>query len=207
MARPAGDSREKILNAARDLFGEKGVDATSIRAIARQAGVNLGMIHYFFQTKDNLVDAVLERYFKNVGAALESVPADADPRQRLAAAITGIVKYLQNNQQVVRIVIREYSVGSLRLQRIAQQYMGPNFGRLALIVAEGIGRGQFKALDVRFLAMVTLGMMIHPFMASPLLSQFLDLDFTSEDFADTLTTVIHTVLFKGIERRIPRVKS
>ncbi len=206
MPRAATDTRERILNAARDLFGERGVDATSIREIARTAGVNLGMIHYFFKTKDNLVDAVLERYFGNVAEALDSVPAAGTPREKLAAAIRAIISYIQDNQSLVRIVMREYSLQTPRIRQIGARFLGPNFVRLAMIVSEGVGGGRFKPLDVRFLSMATLGMMVHPFMVRPLLAQVIPLDFTSKEFAERLATTVETVLFEGIEApsRVPR---
>lgn len=201
MPRPATDTRDKILHAARDLFADKGVDGTSIRLIARTAGVNLGMIHYFFPSKDQLVESVLETYFGSVAEALAAIPAGKSPRQRMEALIRAIVGYVQANQTLIRIVMREVSVQSPRLRNIALKFIGPNFGRLATIVSEGIGSGDFKPLDVRFLAMATVGMMIHPFVARPLIGQFLGLDFTSKEFAEGLTQTILSVLFEGILRR------
>lgn len=207
MPRPATDTRERILHAARDLFADRGVDATPIRLIARTAGVNLGMIHYFFPSKDRLAEAVLETYFGSVAEALAAIPAGKSPRRRIEALIRAIVGYIQANQTLIRIVMREISLQSPRLRHIAEKFIGPNFSRLAMIVSEGIGSGDFKPLDVRFLAMATVGMMIHPFVARPLIGQFLGLDFTSKEFAEGLTETILSVLFDGIERRRRRPRS
>ncbi|MFC4055989.1 TetR family transcriptional regulator [Actinomadura syzygii] len=48
------ETREKILAAARDLFAEKGYDGTSLRAIARTAGVDPALVHHFYGTKDGV---------------------------------------------------------------------------------------------------------------------------------------------------------
>ncbi len=55
------DTREKVLNAAEELFSEHGFSATSVRAITTQAGVNLAALNYHFGSKDAVVDAVFER--------------------------------------------------------------------------------------------------------------------------------------------------
>lgn len=47
-------SREEILTAARHLFGQRGFDGTTIRAIAAEAGVNQGLVHHFFGTKERI---------------------------------------------------------------------------------------------------------------------------------------------------------
>jgi len=60
--RRPGDSgtREQILAAARDLFGATGYGATTIRAVARRAGVDPALVHHYFGTKSGLFTAALE---------------------------------------------------------------------------------------------------------------------------------------------------
>ena len=66
------DTREIILDTAEKMFAELGIDGASLRAITDAAGVNLGSIHYYFKTKDQLVAEVLVRridQFNREGAA------------------------------------------------------------------------------------------------------------------------------------------
>jgi AcrR family transcriptional regulator len=58
--RGSPDTRESILDAARRLFADKGFDATTVRAIAADAGVDPAMIHHFFGTKEELFRATLQ---------------------------------------------------------------------------------------------------------------------------------------------------
>lgn len=53
------ESRERILVAARKVFGQRGYDAATVRAIATEAGVNPAMVHYFFGSKDRVFVAAL----------------------------------------------------------------------------------------------------------------------------------------------------
>ncbi|HEU5474542.1 MAG TPA: TetR family transcriptional regulator [Actinophytocola sp.] len=53
------ETREHILSAARQQFGERGYDGTTIRAIAADAGVNPALVHHFFGTKDRVFLAAL----------------------------------------------------------------------------------------------------------------------------------------------------
>jgi len=52
--RRRGDTRQRILNAAEQLFADKGYDACTLRDVAQKAKVNQGMIHYFFKSKETL---------------------------------------------------------------------------------------------------------------------------------------------------------
>lgn len=57
------DTREAILQAARDAFAERGFDGASIRAIATSAGVDPALVHHYFGTKDQLFIAAIEMPF------------------------------------------------------------------------------------------------------------------------------------------------
>lgn len=55
------DARERILDAAENLFAHHGLDAVSVRDVARKAHVDTALVHYYFGTKRGLFDAVFAR--------------------------------------------------------------------------------------------------------------------------------------------------
>ena len=55
------NTKERILDSAEKLFAEHGIDGASLRAITSAAEVNLGSIHYYFRTKEQLVAEVFNR--------------------------------------------------------------------------------------------------------------------------------------------------
>lgn len=57
----SADTKTRILDAAQKLFGDKGFEATSLRDITTAAQVNLAAVNYHFQSKDSLIDAIIER--------------------------------------------------------------------------------------------------------------------------------------------------
>src|ERR1035437_2829674 len=75
------ETKEKILDTAERLIGERGYAATSLRHIIAEAGVNLAAVHYHFGSKEGLLDAVVARKVTPVNAArvawLERVEAAA----------------------------------------------------------------------------------------------------------------------------------
>ena len=76
------ETRHRILDAAEELFAEKGIAATSVRVLTQAAGVNLAAVHYHFGSKEGLVDAVLERSARTANderlADLAQLEASAD---------------------------------------------------------------------------------------------------------------------------------
>ena len=60
----ASDTRERILEAARERFAAHGYDRTRLRDVALDAGVDAALVHYFFKTKDGLFVAAMELPFR-----------------------------------------------------------------------------------------------------------------------------------------------
>jgi AcrR family transcriptional regulator len=75
------ETREDILTAARQLFGERGYDGTTIRGIAAEAGVNPALVHHFFGTKDKVFLAALNLPI-DPGAVVARLTAG--PREEIA---------------------------------------------------------------------------------------------------------------------------
>jgi len=65
----AGDTKQRILDAAEALFAEQGVGATSLRAIISAAGVNSAAIHYHFGSKEALIEALFSRRITPINEA------------------------------------------------------------------------------------------------------------------------------------------
>lgn len=70
------DVRERLLAAAVELFSEQGVAGTPVAGIAARAGVTSAMVHYYFKTKDQLLDAVVEE--KLIGQFIAFVAGGLD---------------------------------------------------------------------------------------------------------------------------------
>src|SRR5579863_9327890 len=54
-------TKDRLLDAAERLFAQHGIEATSLRVITREAGVNLAAVNYHFQSKEALMHAVIAR--------------------------------------------------------------------------------------------------------------------------------------------------
>jgi len=88
-------TRERILDASLDLFGGRGFDAVSLDEIAREVGVRKQTVLYWFPSKDELLDAVLDEVAGElvvvIDAAVRSAPAD-DPLDRIDAVVRAVFR-------------------------------------------------------------------------------------------------------------------
>lgn len=78
---PAGEARQRLLDAAGELFAEKGYQLAGTREICQRAGADIAAIHYHFGNKEKLYEAVL-RYADRL--LVDSVPTFAPSRSREA---------------------------------------------------------------------------------------------------------------------------
>lgn len=91
-SKPSGDNREHLLDVSLHLFSQQGIARTSLNAIARAAGVTPAMLHYYFNSREQLLDVVIEERFlplRNEISTIFSAHPD-DP----VAALTEMVRKL-----------------------------------------------------------------------------------------------------------------
>jgi AcrR family transcriptional regulator len=148
MARPRTDIAPRILHAARDRFLSDGVDGASLRAIAREAGTNLGMLYYYFPTKDDLFLAIVEEVYGALLADLtDALAPDAPVEERIGRVYARIGAVSDEELTVVRLMVREALVSSPRLERLIERFQR---GHLPLVLAalrDGVEQGR---VDRRF---------------------------------------------------------
>jgi TetR/AcrR family transcriptional regulator len=115
--RDAERSRTAILDAAERLFADQGYDATSLTAVGAAAGVSRGTPGYFFRSKAELYQAVLDRAFAEVSDAVRTGRARALASNEtadtiLAGAVSDYFDFLAARPNFVRLIEREALNGS-----------------------------------------------------------------------------------------------
>jgi AcrR family transcriptional regulator len=142
MARPATDIRPRLVHAARDRFLSQGVDGASLREIAGKAGTSIGMIYYYFPTKDDLFFAVVEEVYQQLLGDLEAALATGPAvRERLRALFRRIAAASAEELDVVRLVVREALVSSDRRERLLERFMRGHLPLVLRLLDEGVREG------------------------------------------------------------------
>lgn len=119
-ATAAEDTRERIRTAALTLFAERGVAATSLREIARSAGVAPGLVGHYFGSKDGLQEAVEDWVVGLFSETLEAVPLEGPVAEVIAARDRAVNRMFVRNPHAVdylRRVVVTPSAGDARLVR------------------------------------------------------------------------------------------
>ena len=87
-------TRQRILDAAIDQFGARGVDAVSLDEIARLVGVRKQTVLYWFPSKDELIDVVLETVAAELVVVIDAAvrSASTDPLERIDAVVKAVFR-------------------------------------------------------------------------------------------------------------------
>lgn len=101
----------EILQSAEKIFSDKGVDATSVRDIAKLAGINIAMISYYFGSKQKLVEALFLWRLFTINQELEKTVKNEslNPYEKLTYFLKTYLQRIMSNHAFHRIMVREYS--------------------------------------------------------------------------------------------------
>jgi TetR/AcrR family transcriptional regulator len=132
-------TRAAILDAAEKLFAQKGFEATSLNEVGTAAGVSRGTPGYFFGSKADLYQAVLDRSFTEVRQAVRAGRARAlasneTPDAILAGAVSDYFDFLAARPNFIRLIEREALSGGPQLDEVSHLSAGQE--ALAAISAE-----------------------------------------------------------------------
>ncbi|MGE0614253.1 MAG: TetR/AcrR family transcriptional regulator [Bacteriovoracia bacterium] len=165
MPRPSTHTDRRLLEAGRKMLVKHGIREVSLRQVAEAAGVNLGMFHYHFKTKDEFIRLVLQECYEEFFARLEEEAhresAERSSHERLRRLLEVLATYVCEHRELVSLLIKEVLSGNrLVLQFVAKNV--PRHGKLMLnaiqdALKEGAIRKDLSAFQVAMLCLSNIG--------------------------------------------------
>lgn len=150
---PDTPTRQRILDVALDLFGTRGVDAVSLDEIARDVGVRKQTVLYWFESKDVLIDSVLEQVagelFVVIDAAIRS--AEDDPLQRVDAVVRAVFRPAVRRPALLGLVREVSRLPPSHADRL-RSMVQPMVDRCVDYLAREMDEGRLRRGDPRLIA-------------------------------------------------------
>lgn len=167
------DTEQKILNAARKVFIEKGRDGARMQGIADEAGINKSLLHYYFRSKDKLFAAIFDEAFKsfipNVKNILESGMLLAD---QVKSIVGFYFDMILENPYLPGFILDELSHNPKTFQ-LPIMANGTDFSFIQKALASLVAQGYSIECDPRHLFVDMIGMTVMPFIGRPILEEVL----------------------------------
>ncbi|MBN1346256.1 MAG: CerR family C-terminal domain-containing protein [Phycisphaerae bacterium] len=181
-----GDTRQRLLEAAGEVFAERGFRSATVREICQKSKSNVAAVNYHFGDKRRLYEAVLQHAhaWATQGSAVFEESQDAAPERRLRDFIRSmLLKPFDQGRPSwqSKLMIREMIEPTRALDALIEQYFRPRFERLTAIVLELLER-KVSTLDVRLCASSVVGQCIHFHRARAVIARLNpEITYTPED--------------------------
>lgn len=162
--------RTELTQVALRLFAERGVDQTSVAAIASEAGISKGAFYLYFESKDALLEDVLRR--NSLVPIVRTLVEDLTDKS-LDDAIHGFVRgawrYLLEHRELLLVLLRELPTQLERSQSLMQRVVVPMNRVLAGYLEERIDPARAEQLSLVISGRGLIGMIISVFLTQEIL--------------------------------------
>lgn len=146
-------TRDRILDAATDLFGRRGVDAVSLDVIAAEVGVAKQTLLYWFPSKDDLVQDVLVAAAQELTVVIDAAVRAAadDPLDQVEAVIRAVFRPAVRRPALLGLVREVSRLPSSVGDRLAAD-LGPLVDRACAFLEREMNAGRLRRADPRLVA-------------------------------------------------------
>jgi AcrR family transcriptional regulator len=203
--RNAARTRQAVLDAAEQLFADRGYESTSLTDVGAAAGVSRGTPGYFFGSKEQLYRAVLERCLERVRIAVRSgreraLASHESSDVVLAGAVGEYFDFISDNPHFVRLLEREALSGAVHLKTLpphleaTQEALGAIVSELALDPSD---RAEAEQLLVSMLALSWFHL-VH----GPTVLRGLGVDPTTPEYREERRRHVVNLVVQGVRGRL-----
>jgi TetR/AcrR family transcriptional regulator, regulator of cefoperazone and chloramphenicol sensitivity len=191
-------TRGKILEAAGEVFGQRGYKAATVREICKRAGVNVAAVNYYFQGKKGLYREVARDFISETFARFPVVAGTGkrSPEQRLGTFIEAALHRLISRGGLSgdtgrgQLVARELADPSAILDTMVEDFIRPTAMVLTEIISELLGSAASDR-DVLKCQLSVIGQCFHYATGRPIIVRITGLDLSEEktirELADHVT--------------------
>lgn len=170
-------TRLKLMETARELFIAKGVDRVGVREIATKAGVNLSLMNYYFQSKENLLEQIFENSIKEDGHKIRQIlNADKPLDQKIREYVNVYIDVLSSDPLLVPFVlsiIHRNAEQAPRLKSVNTLYNTETFSKQ---IRTEVEKGNIKPVDPEQFYISMVSLILFPFAIKPLVKYRLGLE-------------------------------
>lgn len=197
--RPSADvTRERILDAALEVFAALSFEGASTRAIATKAGVTQPLLNYHFSSKDELWRAAVDRLFITLSETMGERVAGlrgVDEVTSLKLLVREFVYFSARNPELHRIITSESKSDSARMDWLVDTHVQPLYDSLAATFARLSDRGVLPRIAPAHLYYILTGAAPTLFVLAPEARRLTGMDPFADDVIEAHADAVITLLF------------
>ena len=178
MNKEKSDNTEiEILNAAKEIFQQKGMDGARMQEIADKAKINKALLHYYYRSKQLLFEAVFKSAFTLLAPQLNKVlNDDSDLFEKIIKFTDNYISFVIKHPYLPNFVIQELNKNPEFIQKLRSQENFPSIDKFKLQVANAIEKGIIIPIEGEQGVINMISLNIFPFIGEPLLMALINVD-------------------------------
>lgn len=167
----------EILNAAKDVFQEKGMAGARMQEIADKAGINKALLHYYYRSKQLLFEATFKSAFSIMAPQLNQVlNDDRELFDKIRNFTEKYITFVMKHPYLPNFVIQEINKNPEFVQKLQMEKNFPSIDKFKIQVASAIEQGIIKPIDAEQLFINIISLNVFPFIGKPLLKGLINAD-------------------------------
>lgn len=184
------NTEQKILEAAREEFQQKGMTGARMQQIADRAGMNKALLHYYYRTKEKLFEKVFEIAFSIfIPRVKEMMGSDKPILDKIAFFVDNYLELLQKHPYIPGFVINELNRNPDILVKLIEKNIQIKqnnlIGLLDNQIQQEVAQGIIKPISAKNLMTNVISLCIFPVVARPIL-QGIIFDNNKKDYDEFL---------------------
>lgn len=180
-----GDTEARILDAAHTVFLRRGTAGARMQEIAREAGVNQALLHYYFRSKKGLASAVFRRVVARIiPPVIQVMASDAPLEEKLERVVGLYIDNLSRSPFLPGYFLAELNLEPERAGQLFESVTGLDkrdlaslvLSRLRAQIDRRVREGTMRRIEPEDFIVTVTSLCIFPFAARPMLAAVLGLD-------------------------------
>lgn len=196
-----GETERRILMASVKVFSEKGFDGSRTDEIAKIAGVNKAMIHYYFESKESLYVTLISLVFKRLSLILKEYFGGISPEtieEDLSLFIDNYIELIRKNINFFKILLWELARGGDQIGRVMKEIIGDQFVEIQLLFDDAVEKGLIRPLVPRHLMLSVIATVLFYFIAHPIVRHLWGEDPLSDENIELRKQEVKKLILRGI---------
>tara|TARA_R110001592_G_scaffold115_6_gene661 strand:- start:4634 stop:5245 length:612 start_codon:yes stop_codon:yes gene_type:complete len=167
----------QILNAAKTVFQQKGMDGSRMQEIADEAGINKAMLHYYYRSKQILFEAVFNHAFALLAPQLNKIlNDDSSIEEKIRNFTSNYISFVNKHPYLPNFVIQEINRNPGFVLKMKLNSGFPDIEKFKEQVKKDVENGIIKPIKAEQLFINILSLSVFPFVATPLIKAFINTD-------------------------------
>jgi TetR/AcrR family transcriptional regulator len=168
-------TEQKILEAAKKIFIQKGLDGARLDEIATEAGINKALLHYYFRSKENLFQTIFDQMIAKIVPDFTALVESNKPiEEKIEHFVHRYIDFVSENPQLPVFMITEVNRSPERMKEILGHTQ--NFGKMQQFAFQMITEmqvGRIKSFNPLHLILNIISLCVFPFIAKPVIQAVL----------------------------------